>query len=245
MIYLCSYPKSGRTWVRFLLANYFNRLWKLKKNIDLYNVFTFVPNLNEAPNRGPSAFRARHSDMPKVLCTHNKANKINGKAILVTRNAFDVLVSYYYHQKFHVKQYHGNISKFIRHPQFGISNLIDYIKSWQTSKNICHISYEKLHKDPHSEMRKVINFLGIKHNPVALDQAISDSNFNNMLQKELTGAMLPGHKYNHKNANSRRVRSGKVGNFQKDLQPNDINYIQRKLKSLKDHYLYGNIKRRY
>ena len=47
-------------------------------------------------------------------------------------------------------------------------------------------------------MQKVINFLGLKYDQEALNNAIIDSEFGCMLKKELTGTMIPGHKYNYK-----------------------------------------------
>ena len=141
-----------------------------------------------------------------------------------------------------MKQYPGNISKFIRNPQFGVSKFVNYIKSWDISDDICVISYEGLHNDPHEEMRKVINFLGLEHDESALDKAIIDSNFKNMLKKELVGTMIPGHKYDYNDLNSRRMRTGKIGGYLDELSQDDIEFIRKRLIPLKDHFLYEYIK---
>lgn len=42
---LMSYPKSGRTWLRFILANYFAAIVKTGEPVDLHTMFAFLPNL--------------------------------------------------------------------------------------------------------------------------------------------------------------------------------------------------------
>ena len=52
--FIASFPKSGRTWLRFILANYLNRLLSLGLELDLRSMFGLIPNDVLDPEPEPS-----------------------------------------------------------------------------------------------------------------------------------------------------------------------------------------------
>ena len=54
--FLVSYPKSGRTWFRFVLSNYFAHAFNLDTDVDLHSMFKIMPNFDGDPVRGIPAF---------------------------------------------------------------------------------------------------------------------------------------------------------------------------------------------
>jgi hypothetical protein len=44
--FLCSYPKSGRTWIRFALANLLTSIHHLDRSVDLGSLFELLPNMD-------------------------------------------------------------------------------------------------------------------------------------------------------------------------------------------------------
>jgi len=56
VIQVASYPKSGRTWLRFFLACYFQKLYKLDIDLDLKTMFSLLPNANKHYKLGKPGF---------------------------------------------------------------------------------------------------------------------------------------------------------------------------------------------
>lgn len=68
---LCSYPSSGRTWVRFMLADCLARLAGSAGEVDLNTCFRYVPNLNATESRGFGGFDAGVlGGLPVIGVTH-------------------------------------------------------------------------------------------------------------------------------------------------------------------------------
>ena len=85
---ICSYPKSGNTWLRFLLANMMQR----NSNITYNNINGIVPTglpvkASFASNLEGWQFYKTHLPMVEAAGTYDKL-------IYIVRNGFDALESY-------------------------------------------------------------------------------------------------------------------------------------------------------
>jgi hypothetical protein len=54
--FIASYPKSGRTWLRFILADYLSDRFDLGLRVDLQTMFGVLPNDDLSAERGLPAF---------------------------------------------------------------------------------------------------------------------------------------------------------------------------------------------
>ena len=72
--FLVSYPKSGRTWLRFLLSCYFARVAKLGSEPDLHSTFRVLPKFDRDAERGLPAYagRAHDVELPLVAVSHRQ-----------------------------------------------------------------------------------------------------------------------------------------------------------------------------
>ena len=70
--FLISYPKSGRTWLRYLLSCYFAEVAELGFQPDLETMFRVLPNFDLDPIRGIGAFAGdvHRDNLPLVLVSH-------------------------------------------------------------------------------------------------------------------------------------------------------------------------------
>jgi len=229
---LCSFQKSGRTWVRYFLANYINIYYKLNIDIDMYTVYDLIPAYNyKLLNEFGRLSERSYADIPLILSSHTTYKKhlyYKTPIIFVIRSVYDVMVSYYYHKKKHRSMFEGDISTFIRSNVYGIRHLVNYINSWSkylVSSRALIVSYEGMHFDTKNSFRKIVSFLDVPVDENVLALAINNSTFTNMQKTELDSG-VPGHSYNLDDVNARRMRSGVVGDYVNHLSGDDIEYIR-------------------
>lgn len=244
---IASYPKSGRTWVRFILANYFNNLFNLGLNIDLHNFFSVLPNDIPEGITGIKAYNYHNkSDIPYIQFSHKKRNKLpaHGKFILILRSPFDTLVSDYFQNTKHLRTYEGDIKSFIRNSRLGIQRLCNYLNDWSMdilNKKIHLISYESLSQDTFLIMKGMLEFLEVRVNETYLKEAINASEFKSMQSLEQKQGM-PNQGYDLNENNALRMRESGSGRYKKHLDEQDIEYISDYLNENLDPELFDFLK---
>lgn len=231
-VFCCAYPKSGRTWLRFVLANYFNQLHQFEASIDYNNIFTLFPNGGPDPSRGMPAYRYMADDrIPLVAFFHSGYHPQydNFDIIFLVRGIHDTLVSNYFQVSNRFGVFNGDIKEYIRDPEIGVANLIQYLNGW--SENLAKInhqvvSYEMMHEDAKECAAGIIRFLGLSCDDAALSIAIEASTFGKMKKIEIQhGFPNPDLKHKAGDNNALRAREGKIGNYGEYLDTEDVQYI--------------------
>lgn len=228
---LASYPKSGRTWFRFVLANYLDDALGLGVGVDLHSMFAVLPNLDRDPMRGLPAFRfPGRPDVPLVPVSHHPYQRslFRGRApvVLMVRDPRDVMVSAYFHATRHKHRFAGDIASFLRDPKQGVPGLIRYLNGWAAGLDRHRhprlvLSYERLSADPEAETTRALVFLGCPADPGAVRRAVAASRFEAMRERELAEG-IPAHEYDRGDGESLRMRRGKVAGFADYLGPADV-----------------------
>ena len=232
--FLTSYPKSGRTWLRYIISSYLNQIHEVGIDIDLTTTFKLVPNFDLDLERGIPAFEGHRStpDMPMILVSHLRHSPLlfqKRPIVFLVRDPRDVMVSSYFHATRHKKRFDGDMSAFLKDPSQGLKSLIDYLNNWARGlKDHPHFvtSYEKMTIDPDATVASIIDFIGIPVIPEAVSSAVAEASFNNMRKSEVSVG-IPGHDYDRTDEKSLRMRRGKVGGFHDDLSPEQITYIDQ------------------
>lgn len=230
---LASYPKSGRTWFRFILSSYLVSAFGVPIDPDLYSMFTVMPNFDMDPARGLPAFGfATHEPPPPLIAVSHLAYSNrrfrDHPVIFMVRDPRDVMVSSYFHATRQKHRFSGDIDGFLKDPDQGIASLTRYLNDWSAGlQRRSHIvlSYEDLSRDPQGQTARVLDFLNIAVDPAMLGRAVDAAGFRNMQDLELTRG-LPGHDYDLADTESRRMRRGKVGGFDDYLSPDQIRLVQ-------------------
>lgn len=235
--FIASYPKAGRTWLRFILVNYFNRFFDLGLTIDLHSMFWVIPNDLLDRQRGRRAYRFDHrAEVPLLVASHAPYRKalFGGRPIVfMLREPKDLMVSAYFHKTRHGGGYQGGIKAFLRDPDHGLADYLRYANGWAARlADHRHLltSYEQLSGDTAGVVEAVVRFFGVPVDRAALDEAISASRFEAMQAVEVAKG-IAGHSHDRSVADSRRVRKGKIGGYREHLDADDIAYADQTCRS--------------
>ena len=231
--FLVSYPKSGRTWFRFLLSHYFAARSAPGTDVDLHNMFGVLPNFDLDPVRGVPAFRfgGRGKDVPRIWVSHlafRRSLFLNKPAIMLVRDPRDVAVSSYFHATRHKHRFEGDIEQFLEDPSQGVPAMCAYLNGW--AKGIAgrrsHIlSYEALSADPASQVAGALKFLGCAVDEGAVEAAVRAGSFAAMQKRELAEG-LPAHDYDRSDNESLRMRRGQAGGYTDYLSPAMVSKVE-------------------
>ena len=236
--FMASFPKSGRTWLRFILANYLNRLHALGLDLDLRSMFGLIPNDVLDPERGVGAYAYRNRpDVPFLVMTHGGPRRLllgRRPVLLLLREPKDTLVSYYFHLARRNRDVAQDLDAYLRSDEHGTPALCRYCNDWAEGierRPGMLLGYERLRAEPDNAVAAVLDFFGIPVHPGFLDEAIEASSFEAMRRIEVAGGM-PGRRYDRSDQESLRVRRGKIGGYADYLEPEQIAYVDRTCASM-------------
>jgi hypothetical protein len=178
--FLVSYPKSGNTWVRFLLAN----LIYPNETVGFSNINRLLP----APGVLSKRF-LRKLPRPRILKSHETFDVRFRKVIYLVRDPRDVAVS----------EYHFNLKKRYIEPDVTLEQFVkrfiagetssygswwEHTASWIAARHgnpaFLLVRYEDLLTDSVGETGKIAEFLGIHAGPERLQAAIERSSADRM-----------------------------------------------------------------
>ncbi len=230
---LISYPKSGRTWLRYLISRYLNDVYALGETVTLTSMFRITPNWDLDPQRGLSAFGfADKPGVPLVASTHRswrRSFERTGLPVLVmVRDPRDVMVSAYFHHTKHKGRLETDIASFLRRPDYGVADLVQYLNGVAggvAGRRCLIVAYEQLSAEPVTTATAVIDFIGAKLHPALIADAVAASRFAAMREAEqATG--IPGHDYDRADPDSLRMRKGVAGGWRGHLSADDSGFIE-------------------
>lgn len=174
-IYIASYPRSGNTWIRFLLAN----LLEPKIDWNLRNIDRVIPDIHQ---RWPSEWIERY---PRILKTHHPYQSSYHRAVYIIRDGRDVAVSYYDYLT-RIKSYGSSFDQFLSDylaGQVWFGSWHEHVESWQLNinkENILVIKYEELTTNPNIILGTIGNFLNLDQSQQSILNAVKRTNFNKL-----------------------------------------------------------------
>jgi alcohol sulfotransferase len=230
---LLSHPKSGRTWIKFMLARYAMLHTGDPHVLDLHYMNRVFPNLTFALY-GRRVLRGGRFRLLASHCTGSRL-RVFERILLVVRDPRDVLVSYYYHQKAR-GAYTGELDAFILDSPYGLRSLIPHARFWNGfrahARNVHIVHYEDVKKEPHRRMRDIIAFLGWPLDDALLEESIRYGSFDNMRSLETRGGnrdISPAMR-ERLGDQARFVRKGSPGAYREELSRECIDKVESRLR---------------
>ena len=233
MTNLCiSYPKSGRTWLRFMLD-------RLGADFE----YTHLDTGQDAQNVGKHLQRLWRSF----------ESKPGDRVVFLHRDPRDTVTSFFHHMnnRVQLKSRPRNIYRylarrmpphdlaaFIRHPGYGIEKIVKFNLHWMErfsgDPNAMIVSYEDMRADAVDSLCRMLEFVGADVAREQVAEVVEAASFDKMRQIEARGEetglgdlLRPG---DPQDPNSYKVRKGKVGGFADEVGPESIAYFDQVLR---------------
>ena len=230
-VYVISYPKSGRTWLRALIGEYFSLRWSLPRRFMLARKIvpprTELPRVRFSHDGAAMKSQTRYTQLPS-----DKQQYARNKVILLGRDVKDILVSAYFQATKRINVFEGDVSEFIATEEFGVLKVLRFYSIWLHNKAVpddfLFISYEDLHWSPRKTLYRVLQFIGEKSlREDLLDQSIVNCSFSTMKKCEAADRYQKTMLRPTDNADqeSYKVRRGKIGGYAEYLSHDDAAYI--------------------
>jgi hypothetical protein len=235
IVWIVSYPKSGNTWVRFLVCNL---AFGLQDSAESLN--RLAPDIHELPAvpevpTTPVFIKTHFPFSPQLpLADHTAA------AIYVVRDPADVMLSnFHYSRRSKTEAANNSLQQYVdqylssrgdpRWIQSRMGAWDEHVVSWLGTKYpfpVLAVRYEDLLADTQRGARQICSFLGLERSDAQIAQAVANSSFSRMREIEETdirhrnvGIFYKPYLQASIDSGLRFMRSGKAGEAALVLTP--------------------------
>jgi hypothetical protein len=219
---IVSYPKSGRTFVRAMLA----RLFQRRFGIDERRLLEF-PMLENAPR-----------DVPRLLFTHagdtmrspdeidlDARTYAGKKVVLIARHPGDIAVSRYHHLKHRSRDRARRrlaelpLGEFVWAEQGGIPSIIKFLNDFISLPGVTIIRYEDFLADPAKALDRLAKAIGLKANKNDIADAVEFGSLDQLRRHEREGYFQSSRLRAARKGDDQsfKVRQGKSGGYRAQL----------------------------
>jgi hypothetical protein len=186
--FVVSYPRSGNTWVRFLIAN----LVHPRATVTFANIEKLIPDTSSQSNRA-----LKRTPRPRIIKTHQYFDPRYRKVIYIVRDPRDVALSYYQFQRKYRQIEDGHpLERYVE--DFVAGRLIsrhwgtwgENVASWTSTRggnaNFLLLRYEDMIENTTRELVRIARFLDVEATSERLKEAIGRSSADRMRALEQT-----------------------------------------------------------
>ncbi len=183
-IFLVEFPKSGVTYLSFLIANALKK--RNDEEITFYNHHKYIVDIHQL--RGANISR---NDCPlrgyRFIKSHSCHSRSYYFVIYILRNPFDVMISYYHFMASH--GYNDSFENFLLSKKYGIQNWVNHVEGWliknkDLAQRVHLIRYEDLVSSPQHELASLFSNIGLIVDSKKIQEAIESSSRENMKKSE-------------------------------------------------------------
>jgi hypothetical protein len=251
--YFVSFPKSGITWLRLMMAQLFIKTYDLQL---------------EQPTIQLNDLTFKHSILPKIYQTHDdsllideKGNRSDpeklftyggrlryrkNKVLLLVRDPRDVVISHYYQvtKRSDRPLQFNSVSEFVQHPLCGFRRIIRFYTIWDRNRwipsDFLLVRYEDLMSQGPETLQNILKFLDVDNiSPSLIDEVYEMTQADKMRKLEMQGKIDGMRSFGEvEDVNTLKVRRAKIGSYKDELSEEDIKYCNKLMKHLPKIYRY-------
>lgn len=226
---IVSYPRSGNTWTRFLIAN----LLHPDKQVSFLNIEKLIPDTSLISSQA-----LKRIPRPRIIKSHEYFDHRYPRVIYIVRDPRDVVLSLYdfqrkYHQIEDGYPLEVYVDDFVNGRLSSASwgtwaeNVASWISTRGGSDNFLLLRFEEMLQNTSRELARVASFLACDRSIECLERAIANSSVNRMRDMEQQQQRhWSGAKKHRKDIPF--VRSGKAEGWRTQLPASSAMQIQNK-----------------
>ncbi len=190
--FVVSYPRSGNTWTRFLIAN----LAFPTENVTFANIERLIPDTSSQSNRA-----LKRTPRPRIIKSHTYFDPRCRRVLYIVRDPRDLVLSYYHFQRrcrqiaddYPLADYvddfvHGRLIS-AGWGSWG-ENVASWIYTRHNRDGFLLVRYEDMQADLELELKRIAEFLRLEPTPERLQHAIEASSPERMRELERTQSDL-------------------------------------------------------
>ncbi|HTU42198.1 MAG TPA: sulfotransferase domain-containing protein [Candidatus Aquilonibacter sp.] len=209
-VFVASYPRSGNTWLRFMLYEIL-----VGQSSSFVNIRQLVPDIGQQDAASPLLAQGG-----RLIKTHEPYRREYKKAIYLVRDARDVALSEFAYQKalgVIPDDFELYLQRFLRGRVNPFGSWVEHVNSWMKAKDdedaeILLVHYDKLRRDPEESLAAMMEFLAVTVERQTIQRAISNNSLKKMQEKEKANPQKAS-------AKGRFVREGSVGGWSQAFTP--------------------------
>ncbi len=226
--FIVSYPRSGNTWTRFLVAN----LLHPQEPVTFGNIERLIPDAEAQSNR-----YMRRALSPRIIKSHSYFDPRYPRVIYIVRDPRDVALSYYdFSRKYrHIEdsypldRYVGDFVSGRLISAAGWGTWGENVASWAFARGarpgFLLVRYEDMKAHPERELTRIAEFLGIDASPELLQTTLDRSSPDRMRAMEKTeGKDWVSTK--NKRDDIPFIRTASAGRWKTKLRPESVAEIE-------------------
>lgn len=230
-VHIISYPKCGRTWLVLLIGkslelHYGIRARNPLKLRNFARPWRDIPYILQHHDGGPE-FLA-----PEELA-QDKSPYADRRVLFMVRDPRDVLVSSYFQHTRRNANFTGGLEDYARARQGGIETIVAFYNIWARNRDVPRdfhlVSYEDLHRDTGGELRRALEFIGIRGvSDATIGKAVEFCDFGNMRRLEASNALGTSALSARDAADpeSYKTRRGEIGSYRDYLHGESLDFVE-------------------
>jgi hypothetical protein len=184
--FIVSYPRSGNTWTRFLIAN----LIYAGRPVSFANIEQLIPDAEAQSSR-----YMKRVPTPRVIKSHQYFDHRYPKVLYITRDPRDVVLSYYnFSRKYRHISDDFPLERYVHEFVNGMpmssawGTWAENVGTWVAARNgrpdFLLLRYEDMIEHTEPELVKVARFFGLDPTPEKLRKAIENSSADRLRELE-------------------------------------------------------------
>jgi hypothetical protein len=225
--FVASYPRSGSTWLRFLLLELLTRA----DGAGFENVNRMIPDVG-----GQAGSPKLLADSGRLIKTHEACRSEYRKAVYLVRDLRDVVISEFEYENANeriAEDFDAFVMLSLEGRVNGYGSWKDHVASWVESPlavdgRLLIIKFEHMKAQTEDTLAGILDFLGVSRDRAAIRQAIANNNLQRMKEKEDRSPQTSAYSRQSGHGDQKRfIRSGSTGGWRSRLTEPQVRMIER------------------